>query len=393
MVVMHIVDEKRSMRRAVDGLCWVGTLAVLGLACGSTTVVQVLGGAVGGGGSGEGGESGVGGAPSVGGGGSEGDVIAVGVPAVHVVADPLRRVFYATVAGTSPDHSNSLIVVDESGAIISSVYVGSQPSTLALSHDASTLWIGLVGTASLRRVDVTVVPPAPGAEHPLPPGLGNGAYPGPMVVLPDSTESLALSVLRPNYYFSATMVLDDGVPRPMKIETSYGPSRLIGGPEGWLFGLNDQHTGLEIFSVEVHAEGLNAYAFGGLIDDFADIASAPGWLFSTNGEVIDVEHPLAPKKTGAIAFAGDAVLPLEQGAELLMLEKTAMFDGVPEEDYVLRQFHVATYAPLAECPLRGAKGDRARDLVSIEGETLAFVSLKNWDDPFELYVLPNPFEE
>jgi hypothetical protein len=59
----------------------------------------------------------------------------------------------------------------------------------------------------------------------------------------------------------------------------------------------------------------------------------------------------------------------------------------------LRQFHVPTYAPLAEQALRGAEGDRARDLVSIDGETLAFVSLKSWDDPFELYVLPNPFDE
>lgn len=375
------------------GKLGIGILAFGGLACGSTTVVQVLGGGEGGG---TGGESAAGGAmSSAGGSGGEGgvaqDVIAVGVPAEHVVPDPLRRLFYATVAGTSPEHGNSLVVVDESGAIVSSVYVGSQPSTLALSDDASTLWIGLVGTASVRRVDVTVTPPVPGPEHALPSGLGNGAYPGPMVVLPGTTGSVALSVLRPNYYFSATMVLDDGVPRPMKIESSYGPSRLVGGPEGWLFGLNDQHTGLEFYSLEVHEQGLTAHVFEGLIGDFADIASAPGWVFSTNGEVIDVGNPLAPKKTGSIAFAGDAIFPLDQGAELSMLEKTAMVGDVPEEDYILRRFHVPTYAPLAELPLRGAEGDRARDLVSIDESIFAFVSLKSWDDPFELYVVPHPF--
>ncbi|WP_156040716.1 hypothetical protein [Chondromyces apiculatus] len=62
------------------------------------------------------------------------------IPARDVIADPDRGVFYATVGGDAAEYANKLVVIEASTAqVTGSVYVGSQPLTMALSDDASTL--------------------------------------------------------------------------------------------------------------------------------------------------------------------------------------------------------------------------------------------------------------
>ncbi|WP_437577697.1 YncE family protein [Sorangium sp. So ce887] len=73
------------------------------------------------------------------------------VQASHAIADPARDVFYATVGGDTSKHANSLVVVDAaSSAVRSSIFVGSQPLTIALPDDASTLRVSLQGSDEIR---------------------------------------------------------------------------------------------------------------------------------------------------------------------------------------------------------------------------------------------------
>jgi len=115
------------------------------------------------------GTGGTGGIPSAAGGAGGAAPACVAIPtdveAQRVIADPTRGVFYATVAGDAAKYGNSLVVIDAASAsVVSSVSLGSQPWTMALSDDASTLWVSLRGSYEIRRVDLTSGTPVPGPQ-------------------------------------------------------------------------------------------------------------------------------------------------------------------------------------------------------------------------------------
>jgi hypothetical protein len=313
----------------------------------------------------------------------------VAVQASHVIADPVRGVFYATVGGDAPDHANSLVTVDASGKVLSSVFVGSQPWTMALSGDASTLWVSLRGSYEIRRVDLTPSTPVPGEQFQLPPGdFGDLAYAGPMVVLPGSTDSVALSQhyegLSPSY--AGSVVLDSGVPRPDVTAGHTGASRLTGGPEGWLFGFNNLHTGFGFYPLEVSPTGLSSSDFEDLVGGFyTDIVYSDERVYATSGEVVDVSAPASPKKAGTFAFQGDSVLPLAPASRLLML--SVEFAG----PVTLRLLDTKELTQVDSLLYPGLDLEGATDLVSPDGKSLAFIGTGSFDDPPRLFVLANPF--
>ena len=345
--------------------------------------------------------SGSGGGSSGSGGGSSGssgsggssppELTEVGVEARHVIADPVRHVFYATVAGDAAAYANSVVVVDATSArVTDSVFVGSQPLTMALSDDASTLWVSLQGSYEIRRVDLTSGSPVPAEQYPLPEGeSGDLAYAGPMVVLPGTTDSVALSLHRegvsPSYAGSA--IVDSGVARPGQTPGHTGASRLTGGPAGWVFGYNNLHTGYGFYALEVTETGLTSTEHEDLISGFdTDIVYADGRVYATSGQIVNVSNPSSPKRAGAFAFSGSAVLPLAPEPRLLMLSVDF------SDPAVLRLLDTETFAQVDAVTYPDLDIEDAFDLVSAGGESLAFIGSRGFDDPPRLFVLNNPFE-
>jgi hypothetical protein len=315
----------------------------------------------------------------------------VDIEARHVIADPVRGVFYATVAGDAAAHANSLVVVDAASATVkTSVFVGSQPSTMALSDDASTLWVSLKGSFKIRRVDLTSGSPVPAEQFALPPGdFGDLAFAGPMVVLPGTTNSLGISLHRadvsPSY--AGSVIVDNGVPRPKKTSGHTGASRLTGGPAGWLCGFNNLHTGFGFYSLKINADGLASTEYDDLVGGFStDIVYATGRVYATSGEVVDVSNPASPTKAGEFAFDGDAVLPL--GAEPRLLMLSAGFSG----PLTLRYLNTDTFSQISSETYPNLDLDSAIDLVSTNGKILAFIgSSGGFNSPPRLYLLTHPF--
>lgn len=314
----------------------------------------------------------------------------IAVRASHVIADPVRGVFYATVGGDAPEHANSLVTIAASGGVLSSVFVGSQPWTMALSDDASTLWVSLRGSYEIRRVDLTPNTPVAQEKFKLPPGdFGDLAYAGPMVVLPGTAESVALSLhyegLSPSY--AGSVVLDSGIPRPDMTPGHTGASRLTGGPDGWVFGFNNLHTGFGFYSLEVSPSGLSSSEYGDLVNGFyTDIVYAGGRVYATSGEVVDVSNPASPVKAGEFAFGGHAVLPLTPSPRLLML--SVEFVG----PVTLRLLDTVTFSQIDSRQYADLQLEDAADLVSPDGKSLAFIGTSGFDEPPRLFVVTNPFD-
>jgi hypothetical protein len=284
------------------------------------------------------------------------------------------------------------VVVDQTGTVVASVFIGSQPSTMALSDDASTLWVSLRGSYEIRRVDLGSGSPLPGSQYTLPPGdWGDLGFADPMVVLPNTTGSVAVSLhtteFSPSYL--GTAIVDDGVARPEQLPGHTGASRLTGGPDGWLFGFNNQHTGFEFFAVGVTPTGVNATEHVDLVSGFyTDIVYAAGRVYATSGEVVNVSTPSAPKKAGQFSFSGTAVLPFVSEARLMML--SAGFS----EPARLRLLDTDTFALVDEADL-GVQLEWAVDLAAVDkaagGRVLAFTGPTSYDTPPKLYLLESPF--
>jgi hypothetical protein len=118
-----------------------------------------------------------------------------------------------------------------------------------------------------------------------------------MVVLPGTTSSLAVSLhydgLSPS--LAGVVLLDEGVARPLRLPSHTGASRLTQGPEGYLLGFNNLHTGFGVYTITVSDDGLSQTEHPNLVAGFdTDITFDSGVLFGTDGAVISFSSPEFP---------------------------------------------------------------------------------------------------
>jgi hypothetical protein len=296
-----------------------------------------------------------------------------------MIADPARGRLYAVVTGSAAEYANELVVIDAAkSAVVASLIVGSDPDALALSDDGSRLWVGLHGALSLREVDLTQWPPVAGAQYALPPGqfAGDAVHAGVMVVLPDEPQSVAISLhydgLSPS--FAGVAIVDSGNPRPNKTPGHTGASLLVGGPPGYLFGFNDQHTGFEFFTLVVDATGVKQTEHGGLIGGFStQIFSVGNYVISSGGEVVDVSKPDTPIRAGKFTQQG-LVLPHVDPTKAIMLSTLPGSNSTSSGSnrLVLRKLNLQTFREDSEIALNGSYG-RVHDFVEPLPNTFAFI--------------------
>jgi uncharacterized repeat protein (TIGR01451 family) len=88
---------------------------------------------------------------------------AISLDANRLLYDPFTRKLYATVRSTATQVAgNSLVAIDPaSGALGTPLSVGSQPKAIAESSDGKYLYIGLDGSKSFTRVDLTSMTQGP----------------------------------------------------------------------------------------------------------------------------------------------------------------------------------------------------------------------------------------
>jgi hypothetical protein len=312
----------------------------------------------------------------------------------HLVADRTRKLLYATVAGTAPMHANSLVVIDPADLSVKhAVALGSEPSFMAISDSAATLWVGIDGAFAVRKLDLRTSPPTAGTQFALPKGQFNDiAAAGPMAVLPGSETSLAVSLHRfgVSPSFAGAAVLDDGVARTMKTNGHTGASRLVAGAAGWLFGYNNLHTGFGFYAIPITATGLTQTEHDGLVNGFdTDIVYAANRVYATSGEIVDVSNPAAPVRAGKFGFAG-ALAPRPSANRVFMISAS---DGITRTDARLRVLDPNTFTQISSAIIGGLAQDRVFDLVDLGGDTLAFLS---GGDRFatiptvKIHVLSNP---
>jgi hypothetical protein len=140
-------------------------------------------------------------------------VTKLNLPTNDVAFDPTSNSLYASIPGKASRLGNRVVAIDPaSGAIVGSVFVGSEPGKLALSQDGQYLYVALNGAAAVRRVSL------PALSAGLQFSLGADPTFGPylvedMEVLPGDPGAVAISRLNTGISprHAGVAVYDEGV--------------------------------------------------------------------------------------------------------------------------------------------------------------------------------------
>ena len=181
------------------------------------------------------------------------------LPINDIVYNAVDGLIYASIAGSAGEGlGNTIAGIDPtSGVIIKTIFVGSEPTRMALSSDGTQLFVGLNGAGAVRQVNLTTA--TAGTQFSL--GGGPGVYNPPytaqgLAVLPGQPNSVAV-------YGSngVVTIFDSGVARA---KTSTGLSVYFVQNSGSLsFGssastlyLNSQSTSANLYALTIDATGV-----------------------------------------------------------------------------------------------------------------------------------------
>ena len=263
--------------------------------------------------------------------------------------DLTRNLIYVASDASATSHPSSIVTVDPmAGAVASLVPVGNDPQGLALSDDASVLWVALAGERRVRRMTPGATP-APGAVYSLPMLLTTGepAVPISLVVLPGTPSSIAVNVYGPNNGGRGVFILDDGQPRANFIQPpEVGANFLNNGPPGYLFGVGDSSNLIVLRLGTFGATLENHFGF------FNNYYYQPGFVYSagygyaSNGEVIDLTNPDAPVPAGRFAFSNCA-LAIRSATRVMMLCPNPSYNAGP----ILRMLDNTTFTQVGSVTL------------------------------------------
>lgn len=118
----------------------------------------------------------------------------VDVNASRVLYDAKRNLIYAAARSYDINYGNKLVSIDpESGQVVNSVFVGSDPSCMELTKDTNFIYVGLSGASQVKRVNLNTF------SVDMTVSLGNGSY-GPLYA-----EDLTTLVAGPQYVVVSRM--------------------------------------------------------------------------------------------------------------------------------------------------------------------------------------------
>lgn len=235
-----------------------------------------------------------------------------------LIVEPISGMLYASVPGTAASDANSVLPIDPvTGELGASVFVGSQPGPLAISDDGSTLYVGLDGAFSVRRVDLATL--TAGIEF----SAGSDSTFGPyqaedIAVQPGNPDVIAVSRKRvgtsPRH--AGVAVFDDGLQLPKVTRSHTGANRIAFGDDpAMLYGYNNETTEYGFRQIEIDSSGATeVHVWQYLITGFyADILSRGGLVYATTGRVIDPSVPTVVGTYPGTSATGSIAVDLDAG--------------------------------------------------------------------------------
>ena len=286
------------------------------------------------------------------------------LPTNDIAYNKTDGLIYASVPGSvGGDLGNTIAAIDpNSGAIVKTIPVGSEPTKIALSSDGTQLFVGLNGAGAVRQVNLTTG--TAGTQFSL--GGGPGVYNPPytaadLAVIPGQPNTVAV------YLNSGVLIVyDSGVARPNSssglntyFNSNYG-SLAFGSSASTLY-LNAQTIGTNIYALTIDSSGvtaaknLGANAGGNTVQS---IQYDNNRIYAANGAVLDPstgnqlgQFSIASSYTnsGVIAAAGPMVSDSALGKAWVLPSNAYPSNNVNQ----IVAFDETTFNPIGSIPITG----------------------------------------
>jgi hypothetical protein len=213
-------------------------------------------------------------------------------PVNDVVYDSVRNVLYASIPSSAGSPlGNTIATIDpETGALLDSIFVGSEPNKLGISADASHVFVGIDGARSVRTWQ-----PATGSLSALTAlvgRFGDQAVAHDFAVLPDQPSVAVVSADEVGSTANGTLVLVDGSGLTQLDNGFNSPNQIDFISPTILVGFDDSNTGFEANRWELDGTELTLLdSQSGVVNSF-DVeaeASLGGLLYFSDGTLVDPE--------------------------------------------------------------------------------------------------------
>jgi hypothetical protein len=275
-------------------------------------------------------------------------VISVALPANDILYDPYTRLLYASVPSSFGTNGNSIARIDPTtGDVLATVYVGSEPGTLAESADGQFLYVALNGANAIRRY--TLATQTPDLQF----SISDSPYGAAVVsigALPNSPHSVLVS-LGGNGTASSVVVFDDGVQRGVALST-YANDVVTTGSDALAFApYIDNPTGvLCIDSGGVHLSSSISAPISPLNDGTVRFGFSSAILYSPSGAALNTV-------TGALAgtYASQGALAVEPGLDRVYFLEGAWPIGGGTEIAEIDAYDLGHFTPVGNARFANAE--------------------------------------
>src|SRR5215203_48759 len=218
-------------------------------------------------------------------------VIKLQLAANDLIFDPGTQKVYASLPGNVAGFGNSLAPINPvTGVVSQPVFIGTNPTELALSSNNRFIYAGLDGVAGVRRFDLQTQ--TPGLQFPLGFSFQGALFVNDIEVQPGNPSVVAVSlknkVLAPN--FEGVAIFDEGVKRPNKTPDHTGSNVIeFGASPAVLYGLDTGSTAAGLQKMNVDASGVSVTSTIHNLIVAGDFEFENGLLYANSGQVVDPE--------------------------------------------------------------------------------------------------------
>lgn len=217
-----------------------------------------------------------------------------------MVYDDSRNKLFAVIEGTDSIYGNQLIQIDcITKQIEKSLYVGSNPGILKLTSDKNYLYVALMGSPKILKVDIVTFSIL--LQFPVGPiGSSVNIFAADIATIPESSNLIAVSRIK-NNYVQDVVVFDNGVLLPDNVNGMLLRATDIecddSGTE--LFGFNGETTGFDFGRMNISSTGVTFKdKYYGLMSGFnLRMLYADQLIYTSMGGVID-PHSTTPFVNG-----------------------------------------------------------------------------------------------
>lgn len=226
-----------------------------------------------------------------------------------LVADAATGRLFVSVPGTGGARANTITTIDPVSATLgASAPIGLEPNKMGISPEGGTIWVGLDGTAGLRRFD-TRAGSAIGIERPVGSRDGQLFYAEDIEVMPGSPLTAAVSrrSLEFSPHHEGVAIYDNGVARSLRSDRFIRSNSIeFGASSATLYGIDQEGSPSTFNTMAVSSIGVRVTdAERDLIaSPQADILYKNGLVYTTWGDAID---PIAQRIIGSFGVVGYAV--------------------------------------------------------------------------------------